>query len=300
MGIAQYHDQPYVRISPTERAKGQLPPGVKEPHLYYSISSDALIVTLNENLLKRALDREAARQKAKAAGQPLPEAGKPWLGSSAGLQLDGRFIGMLGNLFREDYRNELQLHCWSNLPILTEWKRRYPDHDPVAIHEKYFRTRLVCPGGGKYVWNAEWQTMESTAYGHPGEPKKGPSAAAVERFQRPEFRTQLRGTGSAIADRIGTGRKETSEVMSRGSICRFHPESKRRAASLETHSMPESVSLADIAAARTRIAGGVAVTPCQESIQLSELCGARIFCKLEYLHRTGSFKEHGPATPCCS
>ncbi len=54
-----------------------------------------------------------------------------------------------------------------------------------------------------------------------------------------------------------------------------------------------TVSVADIIAARNRIAGGVAVTPCPESIQLSEICGARIFCKLEYLQRTGSFKERG-------
>ena len=54
-----------------------------------------------------------------------------------------------------------------------------------------------------------------------------------------------------------------------------------------------SIASADIVAARSRIAGGVAVTPCPESIQLSEICGARIFCKLEYLQRTGSFKERG-------
>lgn len=54
-----------------------------------------------------------------------------------------------------------------------------------------------------------------------------------------------------------------------------------------------SVTIADIVAARSRISGGVAVTPCPESIQLSELCGAKIYCKLEYLQRTGSFKERG-------
>ncbi len=35
------------------------------------------------------------------------------------------------------------------------------------------------------------------------------------------------------------------------------------------------------------------MSPCPESPQLSELCGARIFCKLDYLQRTGSFKERG-------
>ncbi len=32
----------------------------------------------------------------------------------------------------------------------------------------------------------------------------------------------------------------------------------------------------------------LAVTPCPESIALSELTGCRAFCKLEYLQRTGA------------
>lgn len=53
------------------------------------------------------------------------------------------------------------------------------------------------------------------------------------------------------------------------------------------------VTLADVVAARQRIAGGVAFTPCPESIPLSELTGCRVYCKLDYLQRTGSFKERG-------
>ncbi len=54
-----------------------------------------------------------------------------------------------------------------------------------------------------------------------------------------------------------------------------------------------AVSFADIRAARRRIASGVVVTPCPESIPLSEITGARIWCKLDNLQRTGSFKERG-------
>lgn len=53
------------------------------------------------------------------------------------------------------------------------------------------------------------------------------------------------------------------------------------------------VTLADIRAARRRIAGGVIVTPCAESIPLSEAVGAHVFCKLDNFQRTGSFKERG-------
>jgi threonine dehydratase len=53
------------------------------------------------------------------------------------------------------------------------------------------------------------------------------------------------------------------------------------------------VTLSDIRAAQRRIAGGVTVTPCPPSIPLSEITGARIFCKLDNFQRTGSFKERG-------
>jgi threonine dehydratase len=57
--------------------------------------------------------------------------------------------------------------------------------------------------------------------------------------------------------------------------------------------MTTPVSFEDIQAAAARIAGAVLVSPCPESIPLSEAAGMRIFCKLEYLQRTGSFKERG-------
>ncbi|MFO1314602.1 MAG: threonine ammonia-lyase [Burkholderiales bacterium] len=53
------------------------------------------------------------------------------------------------------------------------------------------------------------------------------------------------------------------------------------------------LTLADVEAARARIAGGIYQSPCVESIPLSQLTGAHVFCKLDYLQRTGSFKERG-------
>ncbi|MDI1337131.1 MAG: threonine ammonia-lyase [Lacunisphaera sp.] len=54
-----------------------------------------------------------------------------------------------------------------------------------------------------------------------------------------------------------------------------------------------SVTLSDIRAARRRIAGGVIVSPCPASIPLSEITGARVYCKFDNFQRTGSFKERG-------
>lgn len=54
-----------------------------------------------------------------------------------------------------------------------------------------------------------------------------------------------------------------------------------------------SITLDDIRAAQSRIAGAVYETPCPPSAALSDATGCRVHCKLEHLQRTGSFKERG-------
>jgi threonine dehydratase len=54
-----------------------------------------------------------------------------------------------------------------------------------------------------------------------------------------------------------------------------------------------TLTLADIVEAQGRIASGIYESPCPESIPLSEIAGTHVYCKLDYLQRTGSFKERG-------
>jgi threonine dehydratase len=53
------------------------------------------------------------------------------------------------------------------------------------------------------------------------------------------------------------------------------------------------VTLADIQAARSRIADAIYHSPCPYSLSLSQLCGCEVYCKLDHLQMTGSFKERG-------
>jgi threonine dehydratase len=58
------------------------------------------------------------------------------------------------------------------------------------------------------------------------------------------------------------------------------------------------VTLQDIRSARARIsdnalAGAIYHSPCPYSLSLSRLCGSEIYCKLDHLQMTGSFKERG-------
>jgi threonine dehydratase len=57
----------------------------------------------------------------------------------------------------------------------------------------------------------------------------------------------------------------------------------------------EAVRVADVEAARARLAGVIYETPCAYSQSLSDLTGTRVFVKLENLQMTGSFKERGAA-----
>ena len=54
-----------------------------------------------------------------------------------------------------------------------------------------------------------------------------------------------------------------------------------------------SVTLADVQAARARLGTDIYRSPCPYSLSLSRLCGAEIYCKLDHLQHTGSFKERG-------
>ena len=169
----KYHDISYVKISPSASSLADNPQ-MRGGAAFYAVTGKSLVVTLSEPLLKRALDRVVARRKAVAEGIPPVVDAAPWLGESMGVQLDSKILTTGFMLLRDQYQEVMQQQSWSNLPILNEWKRLYPDRDPLQVHQQIWGTQLICPGNGKYVWNENYHTMESTVYGHPGAPKIGP------------------------------------------------------------------------------------------------------------------------------
>jgi len=178
--IKRHNDRPYVKVSPSSQARSG-EEMLEKLAVHYSASGEALILTFSEPLLQRAIDRKKASSQSKEAGKQPPGDTAGWIGDSMCFQFDRRFLDTFQPLFAQNYRQMMQARAWGNLPILNEWKLRYPDHDPVQLHEQFWHRRLVCPGGGKYRWNAKWQTMESTLYGHPGEPQPGPTLPSAFR-----------------------------------------------------------------------------------------------------------------------
>jgi len=173
----KYQDVPYVRI--TANRNGGVPRDFENLAIHYVTLDNSLMITLSEKVLQRAIDRSLARKKNATEGKAVAQNVKPWLGSNVALRVDRKILEIGNALWRSGYELAMQEKCWNNLPILNEWKRMYPDRDPVEVHKEVWGVELLCPGGGKYVWNDKYQTMESTVYGHPGEPKKGPPAPPV-------------------------------------------------------------------------------------------------------------------------
>jgi hypothetical protein len=172
----EYNGQPYVKIA------GREPDAENESEnyaVYYAATPRALIVTLNEPLLKQALDRAAARTGNKQTNQPTAGA-KSWLGTSLCAKGERKLFDVVQNLTQDNYQERLQSLSWDNLSILNEWKRLFPGKDPVKVHEALWGVKLVDPAGGTYVWNEKLHTMESTMLGNPLAPKTSPGRALSE------------------------------------------------------------------------------------------------------------------------
>lgn len=168
-GIAKWttvtwHDQPYVRIALEENV--DVDGAISEAALYYVALPKALVLSLREDLIQGAIDRLKSPGDAAAA--------RPWLGESIAMRADRSAFDMLSKVMGTGFEEQRRVAAWAPLPILGEWKRMFPDRDPVELHQRVWRQALAAPGDG-YAWSAPWSTMASNLWGSPAEPKQGPS-----------------------------------------------------------------------------------------------------------------------------
>lgn len=158
-----YQDQPYVRIRPAADMRSRTR-FLEDLAVYYVVTPKALIVSLNETLIRRAIDRQQNPENISASQQV-------WLGDSMAVHVQGPGMKIAQTLFAHNTETILRERSWANLLILNEWKRRFDHQSPLTLHERLWQTKLVCPGGGDYVWNPTLHTMESTIFGSPTSPK---------------------------------------------------------------------------------------------------------------------------------
>ena len=127
-----------------------------------------MVVAINEKLIHAAIDRVKdglPPRKANEAGA------RKWLGKNLSIQTNRNLHRVLDALWSRYYQDQLREQSWKNLPILNEWKRLFPEQDAVQLHRKLWGQKLICPGGGSYVWDTKNRTYRSTVFGSPVMPR---------------------------------------------------------------------------------------------------------------------------------
>lgn len=200
----KYKGSTYVRV--TASLNGPDDPEQRKVSVYYCAANNVFTLTLSEDLLKKAIDRRSKGKSSKKAAEGM--GGMKWLGENCGGAATRRVLELLEPLFREEYNREMRRAAWTAIPVLNEWKALFPDQDPVMVHERLFGTKLVCPGGGLYVWNQAEGTMESSVYGHPGQQKDGPGLlrAPLDRLSTVNFGLKFENAGLRAI--VSLGRKK--------------------------------------------------------------------------------------------
>ena len=162
-----YKKQGYVKITP---GKGLTDDLIKEGSapiaLYYVPSPRLLTISLSEEMIHRAIDRNLLNREENASNIRAS-----WAGNSTALQASKPITSIFDLSMGQNFINGLQRKSWKNLHVLNEWRVQLKEMDALAYHRKVWHTDLSCPGGGEYRWNQMFQTYESTVFGHPANPK---------------------------------------------------------------------------------------------------------------------------------
>ena len=186
-----YKGQGYVRIAPGKSVEDDLLREGSAPiALYYVPSPKMLTVSLSEEMIKRTIDRTLLGRKKNANPPP-----SNWSGMSSAFRASSPILSIFDFTAGEQARNGLQRKSWNNIHILNEWRIHLKREDPLSYHRKVWQTDLLCPGGGQYLWNQEFQTFESSAFGHPADPKFPKKLSLIGDWEAVDFRINFEDNG---------------------------------------------------------------------------------------------------------
>lgn len=152
-----HHQDKYVVLTSNELGLE------KELTICYAITKSAIIFTMNEEVLKRAINRETAEPKLNLIQTTADH---------LYLNADSRFLIGLNSTGGPTITQLRRKQSYRAIPILNEWHRLWSNKNPISEHLHHFGEDIHCPGGKGYQWNAKDMTMESTTYGHPANQKE--------------------------------------------------------------------------------------------------------------------------------
>lgn len=201
----EHRGRKYVRVAATPAGESLF---VDRFALHVTNLDDAILVTFAEETVRRAIDRKLDAVSPPDGGKKV--AADPLAGRNAGLEVDGRVFAWASRFGSMNAVPEAQRASWENLLILNEWKRIFPDHDPLAVHQQLWGVRLACPAGGEYRWNETLKSFESSTAGHPFQPKPLAAAPAAP-LDRASLRLTFEEQGLRVEGQLDGVRKPTAK-----------------------------------------------------------------------------------------
>lgn len=173
----KYRETEYMAIRPTE---SQVVEEMDPIALHYLVLPNSILFTMREDLVQRAVDRHL--------DGVADLQNSTWLESSVGMKLRQGALAAIQMLWQTHLDLQMRIESWKNIPILNEWKSLFPEEDPVEVHRRIWGRTPNCPGGGRYEWNPELRSMQSSVYGCPGNPiSKNVIPSALKRISAAEF-----------------------------------------------------------------------------------------------------------------
>ena len=186
--------QGYVKIAPGKGLEDSL---IKEGSvpiaLYYVPSPKLLTVSLSEKIIQQTIERNILRRDGNVT---LPKAN--WDGMSSALLASKPIPSMFDLTMGQNTINGLQRKSWNNLHALNEWRIVLNKKDPLTCHQKVWQTDLLCPGGGRYVWNDKFKTYESTVFGHPANAKSPKTISIFGNWSKVDFGINFENDGLRV------------------------------------------------------------------------------------------------------
>ena len=159
--------QGYVKIAPGKGLEDNLIKEGSAPiSLYYVPSPQLFTISLSEKIIQKAIERNILRRDENSS---LTKGN--WSGMSSAFQASKPIPSIFDLSMSQNTMNAMQRKSWNNLHALNEWRIHLKKNDPLTYHQRVWQTELLCPGGGKYIWNKKYKTYESTVFGHAAEPK---------------------------------------------------------------------------------------------------------------------------------
>lgn len=138
----------------------------EDAHFYTLEVESKILFSVSEKIIKEAIDRLQKRKT-----DPDFQTVRPWDGRHLAIQTNANAFRAFEAIAIRHLQTEMRDATWRNFPILLEWKRFFPDEDPLEFHRRFWKQTFLCAGGGEIFWDESNNTPASTVFGSPAQPR---------------------------------------------------------------------------------------------------------------------------------